>query len=296
MWTARSLKEAAKLDVTRSYWGVVVMSLIMGLLVGGGSGGSGGSGSSQSMREAMDGAGSIDPRAIITILVVVLSIVAVAMIVGLALSIFLLHPLSIGGYRYFVEATYETRTVADIKCLGMAFSNGRYGNIVKTMFLRGLYQWLWSLLFIIPGIVKGYEYRMIPYILAENPEVTASEAFMLSKEMMDGEKWNAFVLDLSFIGWIILSVFTCGLLAVFYVSPYMHMTQAHLYEALKNKASIDYFDHTLGGGFGEVTNDYAGTSPYDSFQDNTFESQDNTFGFQDNAFGAQDDPFNGSIE
>ena len=116
-----------------------------------------------------------------------------------------------------------------------AFGKGRYGNVVKTMFLKSLYQGLWSLLFIIPGIVKGYEYRMIPYILAENPEVEPSEAFELSKQMMSGEKWNAFVLDLSFLGWIILSIFTCGILALFYVNPYIYMTDAELYETLKRR-------------------------------------------------------------
>ena len=113
-----------------------------------------------------------------------------------------------------------------------AFSNG-YMNVVKTMFLRGLFTFLWTLLFIIPGIIKGYEYRMIPYILAENPGIDSREAFAVSKQMMDGNKWAAFVLDLSFLGWQILSVFTCGILSVFYVNPYVYMTNAELYVALK---------------------------------------------------------------
>ena len=91
---------------------------------------------------------------------------------------------------------------------------------------------LWSLLFIIPGIVKAYEYMMIPYLLADNPQMTKEQAFAESKRMMQGQKWKAFVLDLSFIGWYILSGLTLGILAIFYVSPYVNATHAALYEAL----------------------------------------------------------------
>ena len=104
---------------------------------------------------------------------------------------------------------------------------------MKILFFRDLYVILWSLLFLIPGIVKLYEYRMIPYLLAEHPEMSKEEAFAISKQMMMGEKGKAFLLDLSFIGWILLSIFTCGLLLIFYVEPYMFSTSAALYEVLK---------------------------------------------------------------
>ena len=102
------------------------------------------------------------------------------------------------------------------------------------MFFRDLYTLLWSLLFIIPGIVKAYEYRMIPYILADNPDMDKDEAFTRSREMMTGQKWKTFVLDLSFIGWNILSLLTIGLLGIFYVGPYKRATRAALYDTLKN--------------------------------------------------------------
>lgn len=101
------------------------------------------------------------------------------------------------------------------------------------MFLMNLYTALWSVLFIIPGIVKSYEYRMIPYLLAEKPEMDKTEAFKTSKSMMDGNKWNAFVLDLSFILWDILGIITLGLVEVFWVGPYKLLTGAALYDALK---------------------------------------------------------------
>ena len=73
---------------------------------------------------------------------------------------------------------------------------------------------------------------MIPYIMAEHPEMTKEQAFALSKQMMSGQKWKTFVLDLSFIGWEILSVCTLGILSIFYVEPYRFMTNAALYERL----------------------------------------------------------------
>ena len=78
-------------------------------------------------------------------------------------------------------------------------------NVVLVMFLKNLFTSLWTLLFVIPGIVKHYEYLMIPYILAENPGMDRKEAFQISKRMMDGQKMETFILDLSFIGWILLS-------------------------------------------------------------------------------------------
>ena len=92
------------------------------------------------------------------------------------------------------------------------------------------------LLFIIPGIVKSYEYMMIPYLLAEHPEMTRQEAFAESKQMMDGEKMEAFIMDLSFLGWYLLSAVTCGLLAIFYVNPYVQASFAEMYTFNKQKA------------------------------------------------------------
>ena len=79
------------------------------------------------------------------------------------------------------------------------------------MFLMDLKTLLWLFLFIVPGVIKAYEYSMIPYLLAENPNLSASEAFSLSKQMTTGQKADLFVLDLSFLGWIILGHFVAEL-------------------------------------------------------------------------------------
>lgn len=95
-----------------------------------------------------------------------------------------------------------------------------------------LYTFLWSLLFIIPGIVKSYSYAMTPYILLDRPELSATDAIKESEKMMNGHKMELFILDLSFIGWILLSILTCGVL-VLYVEPYMMATKSAFYLELK---------------------------------------------------------------
>lgn len=100
--------------------------------------------------------------------------------------------------------------------------------------LVAIYTFLWSLLFCIPGIVKSYSYAMTFYILADHPEMNANEAITASKNMMNGHKWDLFVLDLSFFWWILLGSVTCGL-AFIYVEPYMELSRASFYESIKDQ-------------------------------------------------------------
>ncbi len=101
----------------------------------------------------------------------------------------------------------------------------------KTSFFVGIFTMLWSLLFIIPGIVKAYSYMMAPYIVAEDPSVGALEAISRSEKMMRGHKMEAFILELSFIGWILLTVFTFGVAAI-YAGPYMQTTMVNFYNKI----------------------------------------------------------------
>jgi uncharacterized membrane protein len=103
----------------------------------------------------------------------------------------------------------------------------------KVYFLVGLYTMLWSMLFVIPGIVKTYSYSQAAYIIAENPEMGANEAITRSREMMNGHKMELFVLQLSFIGWMLLGCITFGL-AFIYVSPYMQATYVNFYHKVSS--------------------------------------------------------------
>ncbi len=111
-----------------------------------------------------------------------------------------------------------------------------YGGNVLLMFLIELYTTLWSLLFIVPGIIKGYSYSLAMFIKSENPNIPASKAIDLSKRMTDGRKMDLFVLDLSFWGWFILSGLTLNILGILYVYPYYYAAKAFAYEEIKEEA------------------------------------------------------------
>ena len=156
-------------------------------------------------------------------------IILIATVIGFAIKIFLINPVESGCKNFFRRNLDEP---ANLSSVTFGFDKN-YKNAVKTAFFKDLFVWLWSLLFVIPGIIKAYEYRLVPYIYAENPDMKYSDILAESSKLMKGNKWKTFVLDLSFIGWEILSLMTCGLLSVFYVDPYRLQTDAALYEAIK---------------------------------------------------------------
>ena len=239
MWTRKELKERAKEALKRNYWKIVLVSLI-GMLIGGGLGSSGISGGGSDIRDMasdnvkehftehenddVDWEGAeavlddiqmdIRPQDIVAVaftVIVVLIVAAIVLAIGIALDVLLLNPVQVGINRFMVKSLDDTARIVV----------------------------LWSLLFIVPGIYKAYQYRMVPYILGENPDMTYQEVLQRSKDMMDGQKWDAFVLDLSFILWHMLGGITCGLAEIFYVAPYVNLTDAALYSRLSRKDLAD---------------------------------------------------------
>jgi len=152
-------------------------------------------------------------------------------IVSICIALFVINILTVGLKKLFLKARV-TRT-ADIGDLFFGFSS--YGSVMKTMFFHSLYIYLWSLLFLIPGIVKSYSYYMVPYIVAENPGISTSRAFEISKKTMNGEKGKAFYMHLSFLGWYLLGLLACCIGIVF-VDPYANATYAEFYAYVKQKA------------------------------------------------------------
>ncbi len=263
MWTRKELKERAKEALKRNYWKIVLVSLI-GMLIGGGLGSSGISGGGSDIRDMasdnvkehftehenddVDWEGAeavlddiqmdIRPQDIVAVaytVIVVLIVAAIVLAIGIALDVLLLNPVQVGINRFMVKSLDDTARIAEV---GYTFDHN-YKNGVKVMFFKDLYVVLWSLLFIVPGIYKAYQYRMVPYILGENPDMTYQEVLQRSKDMMDGQKWDAFVLDLSFILWHMLGGITCGLAEIFYVAPYVNLTDAALYSRLSRKDLAD---------------------------------------------------------
>ena len=154
-----------------------------------------------------------------------------AYIVGIAITIFVLNIISVGLHKLFINAR-KTRK-ADLGDMFSMFSS--YTPVMKTMFFYDLYIWLWSLLFLIPGIVKMYSYYMVPYIIAENPGIDTDRAFEISKRTMDGEKGKAFYMHLSFIGWYLLGLLACCI-GIYFVTPYAQATYTEFYAYVKQKS------------------------------------------------------------
>lgn len=102
--------------------------------------------------------------------------------------------------------------------------------------LQGLFVFLWSLLFVIPGVIMAYAYSMAIYVANDNPDMQAMDAIRKSRELMDGHKWDLFVLDLSFIGWIFLCLLTCGI-GFFFLAPYIEMAHVEFYRELTEQAT-----------------------------------------------------------
>lgn len=237
MWTRKDLKTKAKVLVKQHYWWMVLISFIITFVSGSGAGSGAASNSdrdSSSITEAINGihSGSIEPA---TVLMVVIGI-AIFLIIFIAIfaliRAFVLNPIYVGCLRYILNAREGRRNFNDVV---FAFNNS-YLNIVKVMFFRDLKVSLWTLLLIIPGIVKSYEYSMIPYILAENPAIDSNRAFQLTKIMTNNDKMNIFVLGLSFLPWQFLAAITCFIVGIFWVNPYVNATMAELYIELREKA------------------------------------------------------------
>ena len=191
--------------------------------------------------------------------------VVVIVIISVVIGIFVQPLFEIGRNRFYMESRVTGQS-AGIGKLFWGFSNG-YLKLVGTQFLRSLItegimflcmapglltlafnrflsDWIGSAVLMVCGAAVGacfsiyfqYCYLMVPYILAENPDMNAREALRLSKEMMDGQKWNAFVLGLSFIGWQLLGTLLCGI-GTFFVQPYVDATFAELYAVLRGPYS-----------------------------------------------------------
>lgn len=214
----KQIKANARAALSAHYWPVVGAIFVGLLLAGGVSAVASGISSYTSVIASIEGDYASSGASGLT---------SALSLVGAFLS--MIFGVGIAWFSYTVYRGDEP----DIGNIFVAFKDGRFGRVLGGMLLVTLYTVLWSLLFLIPGIIKGYQYSMMPYLLIDRPDLTIKECFAMSKQMTDGNKWNLFVLELSFIGWAILSVFTLGLLTIFYVGPYQNLALGGAYDFLK---------------------------------------------------------------
>ena len=265
MWTRKSVKQKGKKAFFGNFWKCVLVAIILCIAVGTASSGFS-SGSSFSttftniINSSRDNDSSSDRTVTVTdedgtshqvtfdidladpasvdqdevnlfigIFIAGVIIYVIITVFALAFKYFLMIPFEYGCRKFFRKNLDEPAKLSNI----VYVFDSHYKNIVKTAFLTDLFIWLWSLLFIVPGIIKAYQYRLVPYIMSENPDMSFRDAQAESARLMKGNKWKSFVLDLSFIGWDILSLFTWGILDIFFVGPYKASTDAALYESIK---------------------------------------------------------------
>lgn len=177
--------------------------------------------------------GDVDHSAYIIMLVIIAVVLIIIFLIGILIQTFLSNVVQVGLCSYFLESR-KTKTDAGFSRLFYGFGCGSYLNLVKAMFMKSLIVFGWWLLLIIPGIIKEYEYSMVPYILAEQPEMDYRMALDRSRHLMNGHKWDFFVLQLSFIGWRLLGIMMCCIGVVFVV-PYENATYAEFYAELSKK-------------------------------------------------------------
>ena len=227
MWSRKELKSKAKEVLRRGYLSAFGVSIVITLAEGGWN-----SRFNSRSRFSIENPDNINSVFHYFINWKIISMLLIFFLIALVLRILIGYCLEVGGRRYFIKsAQYDDNT----RCLRFGFQDGNYKGITTTMLVKNIYIFLWTLLLIIPGIIKSYAYSMVPYILADNPNIGINKAIELSNDMTRGHKLDMFVLDLSFIGWYILGMIPFGL-GVLFVNPYFNATNAELYLVLRKEA------------------------------------------------------------
>lgn len=234
MFSRLELKDKAKNAFRRNYWSCVLICFICSLL-GGIFTVTFSNDSSKSVLASIAGGEQIDPA----IWGMFTTVLIISSIISALVGIFIRNPLTVSVARFYY-ANRETNAKLDEA--KYPFGRSRYLTVVGALFVKQLLIGLFTLLLIVPGIIKMYDYYMVEYILADYPDLTINEALDRSKKMMRGHRLDTFVLNLSFLPWLILSLFTFGILNTFYLNPYITATNAELYFALKCVAFPDDID------------------------------------------------------
>ncbi len=182
----------------------------------------------------LDGIKNNVPVAILSTAVMFLILIGVT--VGLMVLALVLNPLNVGARKFFIQNASNPETKVDGLNVGFGFGKN-YRDIVFSMLGTQMITLLWTLLLIVPGIYKAYCWRLVPFIIADNPELSGKEARAKSNAMMNGSKWASFVLDLSFVGWKLVGALTFGILNIVFTNPYEAATDTELYLELKSQTS-----------------------------------------------------------
>ena len=229
MWSIKDIKKKGRSALKKNYWRSVVVAALMFLLA------AVASTLSQARRESILQNVGFEPLHKMTPneLLIIAGIVVVgymSIIVSAALvKIIFANALEVGGCLFFRNNVEKGR--AEIALIREGFSD--YAHVFVTLLLRDVFHVLWFCLGGIPGMVKSYSYKMVPYIVKDYPDLSEIEVITLSRRMMDGNKWRTFLLDLTFLGWLFAGVVSFGIVSVLWALPYYENTIAALYLELR---------------------------------------------------------------
>lgn len=252
MWSRVELKEYAKSFLKRNYWKAFIVVLIVTILSGGaGDGGASNQPSNQykddyvfseeyNLPETYNNPSFIFDIASRTtnmpFSALGVGFISIATMVIMLLFITVGLVAEVGQSRFFLDG-FEGDV--SIKKVVSGFNREEYIPIVKTQIVKNVYIFLWSLLFIVPGIIKAYEYYYVPYIIAEQPHLSPNEAISKSRAMTMGHKLDMFVLNMSFILWYMAGSLLFGI-GIFFVNPYKEAVFARLYNILSDQVNMQY--------------------------------------------------------
>lgn len=235
MKTNREIRRTTR-KALKGNWFMACVATFIASMLGGLSIGSNAVSFEVSLPSVDDFVGTVDPDTLEMILNMYSVIMAVAGVMVIVVTILNVIYLAVGsavsvGYSQFNIDIIDGKKPR-LESLFESF--GRWGTAIISRILIGIFTTLWSLLLIIPGIIASFSYAMTPFVIAENPGMSASEAITESKTLMRGNKWKLFCLELSFFGLYILSAFTLGI-ALIWVVPYHQAAYAAFYREINPK-------------------------------------------------------------
>ena len=237
MWDRVKFKQAGKAAFKKNYWPCVAVCILMAVALG-------------HFNVNYDFDEILQFESITSVIFGLFGIFG--SITGIALSIAVFGPYSVGARRFTMENRFAEK--ARFSIVGYGFSKN-YGNVVLVQFMKNLFTFLWTLLFIVPGLIKAFAYFAVPFILAENPNMPYKRALQLSKDIMMGHKGELFDMYMSFIGWALLSALTGGIVGAFHYFPYLYASEAEAYAFLREEAltkGIASIDELPGFGEPEI--------------------------------------------
>lgn len=171
---------------------------------------------------------------IVTIMIILVGgLLLLTSLLRILITLLIKNPVEI-GVCLFMKKNIDLENSEKVADICYAFDNNYIKN-VKTLFFKDLYIFLWTILLIIPGIIKRYDYRLVSYLITDYPDAHSEELFSLSKKYMYGHRKEAFLLDLVFLPWHILGTITLGTVEILYVQPYKELVDAAFYKRIMNE-------------------------------------------------------------